>query len=907
MESDSVSLPSEESISQGQSVHSLEEDILPAFRDSEREEIELLGGDGDDYPADEDDDEGEDLFGDNMERDYEELEEVDQYEFTDIVSESSSIVQITHEQRQAAEHALRQRDIIERRFEQEDSGDHDALLASLLYDTDVNLDNEYGSAVPSTRPPADEILIESIENLGDTKGHSVRDWMTMIGPRTEAYNRFKHFLRMYKDKDNGKFVYREIFKNAVEGNKHSILVDFAHLTEFEEVLAFFLPEAPMAIIDIFDQAATDLLFTMYPHYRKVVKRVNVRISNIPLMEDIRSLRQIHLNQLVKTAGVITSSTGILPQLCLTKYDCIKCGFVLGPYFQSQEREMKPGPCPECQSTGPFDVNMQETVYQNYQRITLQESPGKVPAGRLPRSKDVILLGDLCDKCKPGDEITVTGAYRNSYEGSLNVQNGFPIFATVIQAYHVDKRDTKFDMNMMAFEDINELIRLSRTENIGERIFASIAPSIYGHENVKRAIALAMFGGQHKNPGGKHRVRGDINVLICGDPGTAKSQFLKYIENVGHRVVFTTGQGASAVGLTAYLQRSPVTHEWTLEAGALVLADRGICLIDEFDKMSDHDRTSIHEAMEQQSISISKVGIVASLQARCSVIAAANPINGRYDASRTFAENVDLTEPILSRFDILCVVRDLIDPIEDDILAKFVTQSHTQNHPSNRKSVHPDPLSPIFRNQSTDAITPIPQEILKKYIVYAVEKFNPKLFKLDQERIARIYNDLRKESMITGSIPITVRHIESIIRMAEAHARMHFRDHVNDDDVNMSLRIMIESFIDTQKYNVVRQMRKNFQKYLTYKRDINELFFFALRQLATEKMVLNRDTARTGDVLTHGFEIDEAEFTERLINYHDVTAEALRNFYHSDIFRNHNFSYEPSRAVICNCGTNIFNQ
>ncbi|VDK25635.1 unnamed protein product, partial [Anisakis simplex] len=204
--------------------------------------------------------------------------------------------------------------------------------------------------------------------------------------------------------------------------------------------------------------------------------------------------------------------------------------------------------------------------------------------------------------------------------------------------------------------------LSKDTAIADRIVASIAPSIYGHEDVKRAIALALFRGESKNPGDKHQLRGDINVLLCGDPGTAKSQFLRYTQHIAPRAVLTTGQGrrmfilltsvvnlssASAVGLTAYVQRHPVTREWTLEAGAMVLADKGVCLIDEFDKMNDQDRTSIHEAMEQQSISISKAGIVTSLQARCTVIAASNPISGRYDPSRTFAENVDLTEPILS--------------------------------------------------------------------------------------------------------------------------------------------------------------------------------------------------------------------------------------------------------------------
>ena len=223
--------------------------------------------------------------------------------------------------------------------------------------------------------------------------------------------------------------------------------------------------------------------------------------------------------------------------------------------------------------------------------------------------------------------------------------------------------------------------MGKKNNIDKIIINSIAPSIYGNDFIKKALTVALFGGVAKDPEGKHKIRGDINVLLLGDPGTAKSQFLKYIQKVFSRSVYTTGKGASAVGLTASVQKDPVTREWTLEGGALVLADKGICLIDEFDKMNDQDRTSIHEAMEQQSISISKAGIVTSLQARCSVIAAANPIKGRYDNAMNFADNVELTDPILSRFDILCVVKDEIDKICDEKLATFVINSHIMSHPN----------------------------------------------------------------------------------------------------------------------------------------------------------------------------------------------------------------------------------
>merc|ERR1711971_1225117 len=295
--------------------------------------------------------------------------------------------------------------------------------------------------------------------------------------------------------------------------------------------------------------------------------------------------------------------------------------------------------------------------------------------------------------------------------------GFPVFATVIMANHVYRKDESNATKSMTDEDIKAIVALSKDERIGERIVASMGPSIFGHEDIKRALALSLFGGVAKNPQEKHKVRGDINVLLCGDPGTAKSQFLKYVQKIAPRSVFSTGQGASAVGLTAYVQRSQMGKEWTLEAGALVLADKGVCLIDEFDKMNDADRTSIHEAMEQQTISISKAGIVTSLKARCAVLAAANPIGGRYDPSMTFSENVDLTEPILSRFDILCVVKDTADPVADEALAKFVVANHAQSHPladqtdlEHMKQVE----SELASTSSLSHIEKIPQDLLRKY-------------------------------------------------------------------------------------------------------------------------------------------------------------------------------------------------
>lgn len=865
---------------------------LPPFED----ESEVLGGvgneDDDVRRDDEQEEDGEELFGDNMEDDYRAIPALDTYDPQ--MLDDSEYSALSETDRRAVEEQMRQRDRAEGRV----TG---RMRRGLLYDeSSSEADRPVRRRRLAERAAEgafseDEDMVESIENLEDMKGHTVREWVTQIGPKTEIYNRFKNFLRTFVD-ERGHNLYKEKIRQMCEENKHSLEVNYNTLAQAEQVLAYFLPEAPAEMLVIFDEAAKDIVLGMFPQYERITREIHVRITDLPLIEDIRSLRQLHLNQLVRTAGVVTSTTGVLPQLSLVKYDCSKCSYVLGPLVQSQNQEVKPGSCPECQSTGPFTINMEQTVYQNYQRISIQESPGKITAGRLPRSKDAILLSDLCDSCKPGDEIELTGVYTNNYDGSLNTANGFPVFATIIMANHVLRKDDKVAARHMTDDDVRRIVALSKDEKIADRIMASIGPSIYGHEEIKRAIALSLFGGESKNPGQKHRVRGDINILICGDPGTAKSQFLKYVQQIAPRAVFATGQGASAVGLTAYVQRSPVTREWTLEAGALVLADKGVCLIDEFDKMSDQDRTSIHEAMEQQSISISKAGIVTSLQARCAVIAAANPIGGRYDPSLTFAENVDLTEPILSRFDVLCVVRDQVDPIQDEKLARFVIDSHIRHHPNANTQEDADETmeqdSQSQREESGDTgPEKIPQDLLQKYIMYAREKVHPKLHQMDQDKVARMYSELRRESMATGSVPITVRHIESMIRLAEAHARLHLREHVLEEDVNMAIRIMLESFINTQKYSVMRSMAKTFQRYLSFKKDNNELLLFVLKQLVQEQINFTRSRYGTEPEVV---EISEKDLQEKA---HQLNITNLTPFFKSNLFSSHHFTHDARRHLV----------
>lgn len=833
----------------------------------------------------------EDLFGEDMERDYMEIPELDRYDEENL-DDNQSISELSIGERIAAEATMRERDrLMGRRANIRRGLDlFDSLSDSDAQSNFRQLKRRRRMAENALRGDAD-METETIDNIEDTRGMSNKEWLSQRATKNEIRNRFKNLLKTYVD-ESGRSVFKEKLRTMTELNQQSFELEYPILAQEQPALALFLVEVPHQVLEIFNGAAKEVVLSMYPAYEKIASEIFVRIKDLALSEEIRALRQYHLNQLIRTQGVVNSATSIIPQLNLVKFDCLKCSFVLGPFVQPQSTEIKPGTCPGCQSLGPFAINMEETIFKNYQRLTIQESPGKISAGRVPRAKDVILLGDLCDSCRPGDEIDLTGVYTNSYDGSLNIATGFPLFSTVIMANNIVKRQDWTSISQtLSDADVRQIVNLSKDPNIVERIVASICPSIYGHEKVKRAIAMSLFGGCAKNPKNKHKVRGDINVLLCGDPGSAKSQFLKYTSKIAPRAVYTTGQGASAVGLTAYVQKSPVTREWTLEAGALVLADNGVCLIDEFDKMSDKDRTSIHEAMEQQSISVSKAGIVASLQARCAVIAASNPIGGRYNGRNTFSQNVELTEPIISRFDIICIVRDEINEFNDSKLAKFIIRSHVKSHPD-VEEFEIARLEELEVQDKMEEYELIDQDLLKRYIVYARDRFKPKMTEQQQENIAKVYADMRRESAATNSIPITARHIESIIRCSEAYAKMHLRNHVTTDDVRVSIKAILESFVSTQRQLVRKNMEQIFSQHLNYNRSSTEILLNILKNMVLEEQQIMRQKA--GDEPIEIVEVDEREFRNRCRRVDDCDPSF---FYRMPIFANNQFTFDESKRVI----------
>ncbi|KAI5186278.1 DNA replication licensing factor MCM2 [Nematocida homosporus] len=741
--------------------------------------------------GDEDDLEGsgEDLFGDSYAKDYASNTRLDRYETEEEEESEGPLRPLTAQEMAAAEQDIAQMfHTHEGHSNWGSNWGSNMGLASVGHSEDLEEDSSHSSLNSFEYSPLDsfELLQAHIHALE-------------IQERVKK--EMEQFLKTFGDKK-----YLDLINQMASLNMQSLYVDYFDLESYSGVLAQAALAIPTKILPLLNQALHTVVRGLFPRYSQIKHVLLCRLTNIPAYDQIRDLRNVHLNSLVKVAGIITKRSRVFPMLSLVKYTCQKCRALLGPFLVENEA-VKPNRCLECQSLGPFQVNTAETIYKDFQKLSIQEIPGTIPAGRLPRSKDLILQYDLIDQVKPGDEVEVIGIYKNNFTNGgtssapLKASVGNLLFFTSIEVLSLQKRGDDFSLLAITAEDEREIQQLAKHPDVFNMIVASIAPSIHGLVEAKRAIALSIFGGVSKqNPG--HKTRGDINMLLLGDPGMAKSQLLKYVEKIAHRAVFATGQGASAVGLTAMVRKDPASGEWTLEGGALVLADKGVCLIDEFDKMKDTDRVSIHEAMEQQSISISKAGIVTSLQARCAVIAAANPVRGKYNPAYTFAQNVNLSDPIISRFDIICLLKDEASPSYDRELASFIISSHNHNQNSH-----------LSQNQNQKTTSIISQDLLRKYVAYARERVHPQSSPLDAERIASLYATLRKESNVPGSVPITVRHIESIVRISEAAARIHLRDYVTKSDIDLAIRVALDSFCGTQKTAVRRALLKKLAKYL----------------------------------------------------------------------------------------------
>jgi DNA replication licensing factor MCM2 len=548
----------------------------------------------------EEEEEGEDLL-ENAERDYQRIDALDHYGTEGMDERDYGGMDM--EERRAAEAELTVRDRQAGR-----GGRSDGLYGMALDVMETAEDedarrarrgmfrgDEEGDAAEDEETDEEDLDGEDPINI-EAFDVDLAEWIAQDRTRREIQRKFRAFLRHFTEESigeeqrrrRGNGIYEQKIRQMCASNLSTLQVSYVHLMESEPILAVWLSETPKDMIDVLNEAATRHTLGLFPSYNSIKTEIHVRISDVPILDSIRDLRRSHLGNLVKVYGVVTRRGAVYPMLQLAHYRCFSCKATQGPFRidsvgkDDAAESYKPEECLHCESKF-IRLDTALSKYQNFQRVNLQETPGSVPPGRVPRTKEVILMDDLIDIARPGEEVEVTGIYEHKYDGSLTLKSGFPVFSTSLTANHIRKREDDTNASNLSESDIRKILDLSKDPRIGERIIQSIAPSIFGHENCKMALAMSLFGGVPKNVNDKHRIRGDCNVLLLGDPGTAKSQLLKYAEYTAPRAVYSTGKGASAVGLTASVHKDPITREWTLEGGALVLADKGVALIDEFDK------------------------------------------------------------------------------------------------------------------------------------------------------------------------------------------------------------------------------------------------------------------------------------------------------------------------------------
>ena len=491
-----------------------------------------------------------------------------------------------------------------------------------------------------------------------------------------------------------------------------------------------------------------------------------------------------MSKLVMVEGIVVRATPVRPMVQVAAFKCKRCG-TMNHVDQNGQFLKAPSICmaPDCGRDGPFEFNQEESIFIDSQDLRLQEKPEDLPPGQLPRVLAVKLVGDeIVDLARPGDHVSVVGIVR-AFAPSLMGMGKLRTFILQLDANSIEVLGKEPETSPPTPEEEEKILKLSRDPLVHKKIMSSIAPSIFGLDHVKEAIMYLLFGGVSKSLPDVN-VRGEMNALLIGDPGTAKSQLLQYVSKIAPRGLYTSGRGTTAAGLTAAVVREK-GGSMSLEAGALVLADKGIACIDEMDKMRPEDRVAIHEAMEQHTVSVAKGGIVATLNARTAVLAAANPSLGRYEPNRTVAENISLPVTILSRFDLIFVLRDVPNKEADGKLSRHILEIH-------RRGVVP-----------TEA--QVNSELLRKYVSYA-KGIKPELSNEALKKLSDFYLAMRSASESEGSpVAITARQLESLVRVAEARARVALRPEVSAEDAESAIAIMKRSLeevgIDMSSYKV----------------------------------------------------------------------------------------------------------
>uniref|UniRef100_A0A182WL62 DNA replication licensing factor MCM7 n=1 Tax=Anopheles minimus TaxID=112268 RepID=A0A182WL62_9DIPT len=626
----------------------------------------------------------------------------------------------------------------------------------------------------------------------------------------------KSFLaEFYREEDDGKknFVYARQLTKIAHREQIQLIVDLDDLISYRDEVAEAMQMNARRYVKLF----SDAVFELLPSYkeREVMNKDTLDIfiehrlmmqgrlhnpndardarNNIPMelvkrydvyfkapstakAVSIREVKADHIGKLVTVRGIVTRCTEVKPMMTVATYTCDRCG--AETYQPVTSMSFKPTidcPSEDCRvnkAGGRLYLQTRGSKFVKFQEVKIQEHSDQVPVGHIPRSLTVMCRGETTRCAQPGDHVVITGIFLPIQKTGFRAVVSGLLSETFVDAHRIvclNKSDEGELNNELTPEELDELAK----DDFYTRIASSLAPEIYGHLDVKKALLLLLVGGVDRSPDGM-KIRGNINICLMGDPGVAKSQLLGYIDRLAVRSQYTTGRGSSGVGLTAAVMKDPLTGEMVLEGGALVLADQGVCCIDEFDKMADEDRVSIHEVMEQQTISIAKAGIMTCLNARVSILAAANPAYGRYNPRRTIEQNIQLPAALLSRFDLLWLIQDKADRDNDLRLAKHITYVHSHG------------------KQPPSRIKTLDMTLIRRYIALCKRKI-PVITPELTDYIVNAYVELRREARNSRDMTFTsARNLLGILRLSTALARLRLADTVEKDDVKEALRLLAMS-------------------------------------------------------------------------------------------------------------------
>ncbi|XP_051792527.1 DNA replication licensing factor MCM3 isoform X15 [Acanthochromis polyacanthus] len=636
----------------------------------------------------------------------------------------------------------------------------------------------------------------------------------------EAQRDYLDFL----DDDQDQGIYQSKVRDMISENKARLIININDLRRRNEARAAKLMNNAFVELLAFQRALKDLVASVDATYAKQYEEFFVGLEGSFGSKHVspRTLTSRLLGSMVCVEGIITKCSLVRPKVVRSVHYCPATKKTMErKYTDMTSLDAFPSSAiypTKDEENNPLETEFGLSIYKDHQTITVQEMPEKAPAGQLPRSVDIILDNDLVDVVKPGDRVQVVGTYRCLPGKKGGFTSG--TFRTIMIACNVKQMSKDVSPHFSA-DDVAKIRNFSQTRsiNVFDQLARSLAPSIHGHEYIKKAILCMLLGGVEKVLENGSRIRGDINILLIGDPSVAKSQLLRYVLHTAPRAIPTTGRGSSGVGLTAAVTTDQETGERRLEAGAMVLGDRGVVCIDEFDKMSDMDRTAIHEVMEQGRVTIAKAGIHARLNARCSVLAAANPVYGRYNQYKTPMENIGLQDSLLSRFDLLFIMLDQMDPEHDREISDHVLRMHRYRDPHEQEgaAMALGGTVDVLATEDPDAIEEeheelqiyekhnnllhgsrrkkdkiVSKEFMRKYI-HIAKAVTPVLTEEAANHIAEEYSRLRSQDQLGADLartsPVTARTLETLIRLSTAHAKARMSKAVELQDSEVAVELV----------------------------------------------------------------------------------------------------------------------